>query len=403
MGINCSCIYSTDQEKLLTIEKTHSEAKQDADNLQNSLKLSEYDFQDISIEIHIQEEDIIVLQSIFRGFIERKKIKDRLKFKSTESYLTKIKITKKSSRNTPEIYTESQLFPLEKQKRRNSRNNIEAKQNRVDIIEISDNMLPDYLTPSSKQIQTKLGLFIYQQKNKEKDLLERGPVRMENGAIYAGCWNNQNQRHGRGTQIWTDGSIYEGNWENDKANGKGRLIHGNGDYYEGEWKDDQANAFGLFVYSDGATYEGSWENNKYHGKGIEILPDGTKYEGMFANGLKHGFGKIEWADLSNYEGEFFENNIEGIGTYLWNDGRKFVGDWKENKMHGKGMFTWKDGKSYEGDFFNDKKQGFGIFIWPDGRKHEGEWFDGKQHGKGIFTINAVTREGIWDNGKRIIF
>ena len=38
-------------------------------------------------------------------------------------------------------------------------------------------------------------------------------------------------REGEGTQIWQDGSIYEGMWYSDKANGKGRLIHADGDVY----------------------------------------------------------------------------------------------------------------------------------------------------------------------------
>ena len=37
-----------------------------------------------------------------------------------------------------------------------------------------------------------------------------------------------------------DGSLYEGQWKNDKANGRGRLIYSDGDVYEGEWKDDKS-------------------------------------------------------------------------------------------------------------------------------------------------------------------
>lgn len=35
-----------------------------------------------------------------------------------------------------------------------------------------------------------------------------------------------------------NGSIYEGHFKYDKANGKGRMIYGNEDYYIGEWVDD---------------------------------------------------------------------------------------------------------------------------------------------------------------------
>lgn len=42
-----------------------------------------------------------------------------------------------------------------------------------------------------------------------------------------------NQRHGRGIQVWMDGSKYEGYWKRDKANVRGKLIHADGDIYEG--------------------------------------------------------------------------------------------------------------------------------------------------------------------------
>ena len=45
-------------------------------------------------------------------------------------------------------------------------------------------------------------------------------------------------KHGKGKQIWKDGTIYEGFWYEDKANFYGRMIHPDGDIYEGQWKDD---------------------------------------------------------------------------------------------------------------------------------------------------------------------
>jgi hypothetical protein len=42
-----------------------------------------------------------------------------------------------------------------------------------------------------------------------------------------------------GLHLWKDGSIYEGEWENNLANGRGRIIHADGDCYEGEWVDDK--------------------------------------------------------------------------------------------------------------------------------------------------------------------
>ena len=58
-------------------------------------------------------------------------------------------------------------------------------------------------------------------------------MELENGGIYFGQWSDRGMRHGRGILKWSDGSKFEGNWKDDKANGKGRLIHADGDLYEG--------------------------------------------------------------------------------------------------------------------------------------------------------------------------
>lgn len=57
---------------------------------------------------------------------------------------------------------------------------------------------------------------------------------------------NGGARHGFGTQIWPDGSIYEGYWESDQCNGKGRLINAEGHVYFGDWVNDKAEGKGEF-------------------------------------------------------------------------------------------------------------------------------------------------------------
>ena len=43
---------------------------------------------------------------------------------------------------------------------------------------------------------------------------------LENGARYMGEWLvSTHIRQGRGTQTWPDGSMYEGYWADNKANG----------------------------------------------------------------------------------------------------------------------------------------------------------------------------------------
>ena len=135
---------------------------------------------------------------------------------------------------------------------------------------------------------------------KDGTRVEERPMRqLDNDARYKGEWSPDNEmRHGRGTQVWHDGSIYQGQWRNDKANGRGRLIHADGDVYEGEWLDDKAHGQGVYTHTDGAKYVGEWKEDKQDGHGVETWPDGAKYTGTYVDGKKHGKGEFVWADGS---------------------------------------------------------------------------------------------------------
>ena len=78
-----------------------------------------------------------------------------------------------------------------------------------------------------------------------------------NGQIYYGQWIEGTKiRQGFGRLIWQDGSLYEGQFKNNKACGMGRLIHSNGDVYEGQWFNNMADGYGTFVHFQGAIYNG---------------------------------------------------------------------------------------------------------------------------------------------------
>lgn len=145
-------------------------------------------------------------------------------------------------------------------------------------------------------LREQLPEFIYGQDEDEDD--EPGVIKearpklpLPDGAQYEGEWDMKtDMRHGRGVQIWSDGSIYEGYWKQDKANGRGRLIHADGDIYDGHWKNDKADGYGCYTHTDGAQYEGEWLDDKQHGKGKEHWPDSAQYEGHYQFGKKHGYG-----------------------------------------------------------------------------------------------------------------
>ena len=233
----------------------------------------------------------------------------------------------------------------------------------------------------------------------------KGPLYYTNtNSIYYGEWDSSNKkRHGRGIQIWKDGSKYSGYWINDKANKKGKIVYNDGNIYEGEWLDDKHNGKGILTNIDGTVYEGGWKDDKQHGLGKEVWPDGAWYEGEYFEGKKQGKGKFHWSDGSLYEGTFFDNNIHGEGIYYFSDKRQYVGSWVNNKLEGKGVFTWPDGRKYDGEYKNDKKDGYGIFIWNDGKQYKGYWKNGRQHGKGQYfdPSDQIWKRGIWDYGKKV--
>jgi hypothetical protein len=107
--------------------------------------------------------------------------------------------------------------------------------------EESDSNIYDFCNSKVKSIFNELDTFNIPALNDNVNTQERPLKVLDNEARYLGEWNEQsNERHGRGVQVWHDGSMYEGQWKNDKANGKGRLIHADGDVYEGDWLDDKA-------------------------------------------------------------------------------------------------------------------------------------------------------------------
>jgi len=57
------------------------------------------------------------------------------------------------------------------------------------------------------------------------------------------------------------------------------------------------------ISADGTIYEGEFNQNTKEGKGKEILPDGSHFEGTFwENGWNKGTGVKIYADGKRFEG-----------------------------------------------------------------------------------------------------
>lgn len=212
----------------------------------------------------------------------------------------------------------------------------------------------------------------------------KGVFRSENGLIYDGEWK-YDQYCGLGKLVEEDGTVYIGSFLNGKKEGIGRQQCGLGKYtYEGEFKENERQGKGREIYPDNSWYEGNFHNGKKNGKGKYNLADGSLYEGQFLNGNINGVVRI---------------NIKK-GTYKWTDGKSYTGEWKDNSLHGFGVLI-KPGKKYQGYFANDKKNGLGIYTVGDEKKRlVGKFIDNEMEGLALqFNGNIIEKYMMMEKNK----
>jgi hypothetical protein len=159
-----------------------------------------------------------------------------------------------------------------------------------------------------------------------------------------------------GTQTWSNGDKYVGEWRDGKRTGQGTITWGP----KSEWA--------------GEKYVGEWSDNKRTGQGTYTWPNGDKYVG-----------------------EFRDDKQIGQGTYTFANGDKYVGEYRDNKRTGQGTYTWADGNKHVGEWRDDKRTGQGTYTWADGSKDVGEWRDNLLNGYAIrYSSNgSIEKEGIW--------
>jgi hypothetical protein len=88
--------------------------------------------------------------------------------------------------------------------------------------------------------------------------------------------------------LFPDGSVYDGQWENDKMHGRGIFISSNRDKYEGTFVYGLKEGHGIMQYINGNVYNGQWKNDTLHGNGVFKFINGNTYEGDFIHGQFEG-------------------------------------------------------------------------------------------------------------------
>ena len=117
---------------------------------------------------------------------------------------------------------------------------------------------------------------------------------------------------------------------------------------------------GTFIFTNNSKYEGDYQQNtadgikKRHGNGTITWNYGPveQYVGHWSDDRMNGSGVYTFASGAEYTGEMKDNLFEGEGTYLFADGAKYSGHWLQNKMHGEGIYIDATGVNWAGNFFN---------------------------------------------------
>ncbi|KYQ59534.1 MORN repeat-containing protein 4, partial [Trachymyrmex zeteki] len=105
---------------------------------------------------------------------------------------------------------------------------------------------------------------------------KNGAYKYDDGTKYIGDWNRRGLKHGAGLLVLSDGTRYDGGFQNGLCSG-----------------------LGVIVFSDGAKYEGEFMQGWFHGHGVFWRADGMKFEGEFRGGRVWGLGLVTYADGSH--------------------------------------------------------------------------------------------------------
>ncbi len=103
------------------------------------------------------------------------------------------------------------------------------------------------------------------------------------GNIYKGHWVN-NKREGHGRCEYHDGTVYDGNYENDQINGYGVMMYKIGSIYLGNWVNGKCQGYGVYIYENGDIYDGNFENHRFEGYGTMYYKNKKVVKGYWKNG-----------------------------------------------------------------------------------------------------------------------
>ena len=231
---------------------------------------------------------------------------------------------------------------------------------------------------------------------------------------------NNGIRHGKGTQYYANGDVYNGQFVENKRVGKAQLRSKDVSQYIGQFINDEADGHGLYTDTKGNRYQtkgqkdtddkedetGHFLKGKLYGKGEIKLINGNTYNGHFKGSLREGYGEMTYimaheSDHESqggvYKGNWKRDNREGDGVMKYDDGSKFTGIWHSDTKH-YGAYELHSGAIYTGYFKNNQFDGKGKLKLASGLKVEGLFSKGEFTNKGklIFKDGGIFEGSVID-------
>ena len=128
----------------------------------------------------------------------------------------------------------------------------------------------------------------------------------------------------------------------------------------GSYSPTWSNCVGTETWSSGNNYVGEFRDGKLHGQGTYNYAKGDKYVGEFKDNTFHGQGTYYFLAENQfkgdkYVGEYRDDKKTGWGVYTFADGRQYVGEWADGKNNGLGIFYDSQKQPVRSGKFQDNK------------------------------------------------
>lgn len=164
-----------------------------------------------------------------------------------------------------------------------------------------------------------------------------------------------------------NGFEYKGQVKDGKPHGNGKMKDEDG-VFQGTFANGEKVKGALF-YKDGSIYDGEWDENVFHGKGKYFENGKIILDGLFKHEMFYK-GKRYYRDRTVYEGEYEDEQPQGHGVIVYPHGKKYEGEFDEGLIVGPGKVTFPSGKTLTCDQFNSKGYPIGIchVTYPNGTK-----------------------------------